>query len=174
MAYTKAKEISESYEALEISFDKTTTAAVAKQFASTNVQDALVEAKAIPATQTIAGIVRNATDAEVNNGTNVPAYARPDQIRVATAAYVTLWVNANVIPLIPPAVTLPSVIYGGQGSVDQMIATWGSLKVGSIIVFDEYYTYTVGWGNGSSVVGAYRRRTITRTSNSGWQFLNYA
>lgn len=172
MAYTKAKEVSESYEALEISFDPTTAAAVAKSFVSTNVQDALIEAKTLlPApTTTVAGVVRNATDAEVNAGSNVTAFAKPSQIKTAMVSYI----NSNVIPLIPAAVVLPSVIYGGQGSVDQMIATWGSLKVGSIIVFDEYYTYVHGWGNGSSVVGAYRRRTITRTSNSGWQFLNYA
>lgn len=174
MGYTLAKDISESYKGSEISFDKTTAAAIAKGFIAVNVQDALVEAKAVPATQVIAGIVRNATDAEVNNGTNVPAYARPDQIRVATAAYVVTYINTNVIPLIPPRVTLPTVTYGGLGSSDQMVATYASAPIGSIVVFDEYYTYVVGWGNGSSTVGAYRRRTLIRTNNSGWQFANYA
>ncbi|MNF07775.1 hypothetical protein D3C80_2080280 [compost metagenome] len=54
-----------------------------------------------------------------------------------------------------------------------MVAVFAAYPIGSFVVFDEYYTYEVGWGNGSSIVGAYRRRTITRTSNAGWQFLNY-
>lgn len=169
MANTRAKEVSESYKGSEVTFDKTTAGAVAKGFVSTTVQAAIEEAKyvapALPiASQTVAGIVRGSTDAEALNGSAVNAYITPPQLAAKVANY-----YANTI--IP---ALPLVVYGGQGSLAQMTAVFGGYPVGSFVVFDEYYTYTVGWGNGSSVVGGYRRRTITKTSNSGWQFLHFA
>lgn len=171
MTYTFAKEVSESYKGSEISFDRTTAAAVAKGYLATTVQAALEEAKPVGATLTVAGLVRNATDAEVNNGNAVVAFARPDQIANKIATWVTNYVNVNVIPRIPPPVVLPTVTYGGQGSFASMQATYAALPVGSTVVFEEYYTYEKGWGNGSSWVGAYRRRTMMRTNNAGWQAL---
>lgn len=174
MANSRAKEVSESYKGSEITFDKTTAGAVAKGYAATTVQGALEEAKPVASTQTVAGIARNATDVEAANGAGVLAYVRPDQVANKIAVWTVAYINANVIPLIPPAVTLPTITYGGQGSADQMVAIYNGLPAGSFVVFDEYYTYVVGWGNGSSTVGAYRRRTITKTNNAGWQFLHFA
>lgn len=169
MAYTFAKEVSESYKAVEIAFDKSTAGAVAKGYVSNSVQGALEEAKPVASTQAVAGIVRNATDVEVNNGVAVFAYVRPDQMVNKIASWVVNYVNSNVIPIIPPPTTLPTVTYGGQGSYASMQATYAGLPIGSVVLFDEYYTYEVGWGNGSSWVGAYRRRTMMRTNNAGWQ-----
>lgn len=168
MAYTFAKEVSESYKGSEITFDKTTAGAVAKGYVATTVQAALEEAKPVAASQTVAGVVRNATDAEVQAGSAVWAFPRPDQLASKIASYVTTYINSNVIPIIPPPTTLPTVTYGGQGSYASMQATYAGLPVGSVVCFDEYYTYEVGWGNGSSWVGAYRRRTMVRTNNAGW------
>lgn len=169
MAQTRAKEVSESYKGSEITFDRTTPGAAAKGFTSTTVQGAIEEAKyiapALPiATQSTLGIVRGATDYEALWQVAVNAYITPPQLATKIQNYYA--------SIIQPA--LPLVVYGGQGSVDQMISIFNGYPVGSFVVFDEYYTYVVGWGNGSSVVGAYRRRTITKTSNSGWQFLHFA
>lgn len=169
---TRAKEISESYKGSEITFDKTTPGAVAKGFTSTDVQGAIVEAKyvapALPvATQSVLGIVRSATDYESLWASPVNAYVTPPQM----AAKINNFWTTVIQPAIPPRVTLPTVTYGGQGSYASMQATYASLPVGSTVVFEEYYTYEQGWGNGSSWVGAYRRRTMMRTNNAGWQAL---
>lgn len=166
MTYTFAKEISESYKGSEISFNNTTGAAVAKGFASTTVQDAIVEAKYIPvyASTTVAGYVRKSTDTESLWEYAVNAYVTPDQM---AAKIQNFWVSV-IQPAIPPPVTLPTITYGGSGSLAGMISTYSALPVGSFVVFEEYYTYVVGWGNGSSTVGAYRRRTMVRTNNAGW------
>lgn len=176
MAYTFAKEISESYKGSEVTFDKTTAAAVAKGFVSVSVQDAIVEAKTIvnAANQTTAGIVRNATDSEVNNSANVMAFATPLQINNKLAAYLPIWTNANIIPLIPPRVTLPQWIYGGTAPVQAIINTYdASMPVGSIIVFEDQYTYVHGWGNGSSTLTAWVRKSIIKTQNAGWQYTDF-
>ncbi|MNC06605.1 hypothetical protein D3C76_428520 [compost metagenome] len=170
MANTRAKEISESYKATEITFDKNVAGAVAKGFTATDVQSAIIESKPVAANNTTVGIVRAATDVEASLQASVNAYVNPAQVY---ARIYNFWTNV-IAPAIPPPTTLPPVVYGGSGSVDQMVAIFAAYPNGSIVVFDEYYTYVVGWGNGSSVVGGYRRRTITRTSNAGWQFLHFA
>jgi hypothetical protein len=170
MANTRAKEVSESYKGIEITFDKTIAGAVAKGFVATDVQAAIIESKPVAANTVTVGIVRGATDAEAANQVAVNAYVNPAQVY---ARLYNFWVS-TIYPAIPPPTTLPPVVYGGSGSVETMVAVFASYPNGSIVVFDEYYTYEVGWGNGSSWVGGYRRRTITRTSNAGWQFLHFA
>lgn len=165
MAQTRAKEVSESYKGSEVTFNKTTPGAVAKGFVSTDVQAAIEEAKYVApplpvASQTVAGIVRNATDAESLLPANVNAYLTPPQV----AAKITSYWNT----VIKPSIIFPTVTYGGNGTFAGMQATYTALPVGSMVVFEEYYTYEVGWGNGSSWVGAYRRRTMVRTNNAGW------
>lgn len=174
MANSRAKEVSESYKGSEITFDKTTAGAVAKGYTATTIQGALEEAKPVVATTTTVGLVRGATDPEAAAGSAVFAYVRPDQVASKISVWTIAYINANVIPLIPPRVVLPTITYGGQGTLAQMTAIYTALPVGSFVVFDEYYTYEVGWGNGSSTVGAYRRRTITKTNNAGWQFIHFA
>lgn len=165
MANTRAKEVSESYKGSEVTFDKTTAGAIAKGFTSTTVQAAIEEAKyiapALPiASQTTAGIVRAATDYESLWQVNVNAYITPPQL---AAKINNFWTS-----VIQPSIIFPTVTYGGQGSFEGMVATYSALPVGSMVVFEEYYTYEVGWGNGSSWVGGYRRRTMVRTNNAGW------
>lgn len=176
MAYTFAKEISESYKGSEITFDKTTAAAVAKGFAAVNVQDAIVEAKTIvpAATQSVAGLVRNATDTEVSNSANVMAFVTPWQMQTHITANLQIWLAVEVIPRIPPAVTLPQWIYGGTAPVQAIINTYdASMPIGSIIVFEDQYTYVHGWGNGSSTLTAWVRRSIIKTQNQGWQYTDF-
>jgi|SRR5579872_140239 len=167
--FTYAKAVSESFTAPKVGFDPTTGPAVAKGFTSTNVQDAIVESKYIPvyASQTIPGIVRNATDTESLWEAVVNAYVTPNQM----AAKIHNFWTSVIQPAIPPAVTLPTFTYGGSGSMAGMASTYTGLPVGSFVVFEEYYTYVVGWGNGSSTVGAYRRRTMVLTNNAGWQMV---
>lgn len=165
MAQSRAKEVSESYKGSEITFNKSTPGAIAKGFVSTDVQAAIEEAKyiapALPvASQTTPGIVRSATDYEALWAVNVNAYVTPPQL---AAKIQNFWTS-----VIQPAIIFPTVTYGGNGSFAGMIATYTALPVGSTVVFEEYYTYEQGWGNGSSWVGAYRRRTMVRTNNAGW------
>lgn len=167
MGKSRAKEVSESYKGSEVAFDKTTPGAMAKSFASTDVQGALEEAKPVSATTTTKGIVRTATDAEMAAGSNVDAYAKPKQVNDRIINYA----NTNIIPLIPDVPAVPSAVYGGSGSAASMQATYSYLPVGSLIVFEEAYTEAYGWGNGTAYRTAYRRRTLCRTSNSGWQFV---
>lgn len=171
MTYTFAKEISESYKGSELSFDKTTGAAVAKGFVSTNVQDAIVEAKYVPvyATTTVAGYVRKSTDTESLWAAAVNAYVTPDQM----AAKISNFWTSVIQPAIPPAVTLPRWIYGGTGPLAQMVSTYTGVPVGSIIVFEDQYNYVHGWGNGSSTLTAWVRRTMILTENGGWRDLNF-
>lgn len=167
MANTRAKEVSESYKGSEITFDKTTSGAVDKAFVATDVQTAIVEAKPKTANMTTVGIARQATDAESNNGTTVNAYVAPNQV---AAKINTFWLN-TIKPEIPAATELPTFTYGGKGKFVDMQATYSSLPIGSFVVFEEYYTYLKGWGNGSSWVSAYRRRTMVRTNNAGWMMV---
>lgn len=167
MANTRAKEVSESYKGTEITFDKTTPAAIIKGFTADDLQSAVVEAKPLNASKTVVGIVRGATDPEVAAQTDVNAYVTPPQLYTRLNSF---WLSV-IKPAIPPAVVLPPVVYGGATSLSYILSVFGAYPVGTIVVFDEYYTYEVGWGNGSSTVGAYRRRTVTRTSNSGWLFV---
>lgn len=165
MAQTRAKEVSESYKGSEVTFNNATPGAVAKGFTSTDVQSAIEEAKYIApplpqATQTTPGIVRGATDYEALWAVNVNAYITPPQL----ASKIQNFWQTVIIPNMPT----PMVTYGGQGSQAGMEATYASAPVGSMVVFEEYYTYLVGWGNGSGWVGAYRRRTLVRTNNAGW------
>ena len=165
MAQTRAKEVSESYKGSEVTFNKTTAGAVAKGFVSTDVQAAIEEAKyiapALPvASQTTLGIVRSSTDYEALWAVNVNAYITPPQL---LAKLQNFWTTV-IIPNIPT----PTITYGGNGSFAGMQTTYAGLPIGSMVVFEEYYTYEVGWGNGSSWVGAYRRRTMVRTNNAGW------
>ncbi|UOL48764.1 hypothetical protein [Pseudomonas phage Astolliot] len=167
---TRAKEVSESYKSDEVSFDPNTPNAIAVGYRpeDTDVQKALEKAKYVApplplATQTVYGITRNATDDEVRNvpppgsGVSVNAYVSPPQLQFKLDEY---WRDT-----IKPQIPLPVVTYGGYGSIAQMLATYGDLPYGSSIVFEEYYTYVVGWGNGSGVVGGYRRRTLIRSNN---------
>ncbi len=171
MANSRAKEVSESYKGTEITFDKNTAGAVAKGFTSTTVQDAIVESKYIAppptplpvATQTVYGIARSATDYETLWQVNVNAYVTPPQLAVKLNNF---WQT-----VIQPAIVFPTVTYGGSGSFEQMAATYNFLPIGSFVVFEEYYTFLQGWGNGSSWVGAYRRRTCCKTNNAGWTML---
>jgi hypothetical protein len=171
MTYTNAKLISESYAGAKVTFDNTTGAAVAKGFTSTNVQDAIVEAKYIPvyASTTVAGLVRKATDSESILSWAVNAYVTPDQVY---ANIVKFW-NVTIQPSIPPAVTLPRWIYGGTGPLAQMVSTYTGVPVGSVIVFEDQYNYVHGWGNGSSTLTAWVRRTMILTENGGWRDLNF-
>lgn len=173
MTYTFAKEISESYKGSELSFDKTTGAAVAKGFVSTNVQDAIVEARYIPvyATTAVAGYVRKSTDSESLLASAVNAYITPDQL---LAKLNNFWVN-TIQPAIPnPApIILPRAIYGGTGTVGQMTSTFAGVPVGSVVVFEDQYNYVHGWGNGSSTLTAWIRRSIVLTENAGWQYTDY-
>lgn len=167
---TRAKEVSESYKSDEVSFDPNTPNAIAVGYRpeDTDVQKALEKAKYVPqpipiASMTVYGIIRNATDDEVRNvpppggGLSVNAYVSPPQLQFKLDEY---WRDT-----IKPQIPLPVVTYGGYGSIAQMLATYGDLPYGSSIVFEEYYTYVVGWGNGSGVVGGYRRRTLIRSNN---------
>lgn len=167
---TRAKEVSESYESKEITFDPSTPGAAAKQFVSTNVQSAMEEAKAIKATLTTDGISRNATDAEVAAGSIVLGFARPDQIKTSMANFVQNWTDTVIRPMIPVS-NQGVVTYGGSGSFAQMVATYAGLPNGSFVVFEEYYTYQSYWGNGTGTYGAYRRRTICKTDNAGWTWI---
>lgn len=173
MTYTFAKELSESYKGSEISFDNTTGAAVAKGFVSTSVQDAIVEAKYIHvpvyASTTVAGLVRKSTDTESLVAAAVMAFITPDQL----AAKINNFWTTVIQPAILPPTVLPRWIYGGYGTVASMTATFAAVPVGSIIVYEEYYTYVHGWGNGSSTLAAYIRRSIVKTENAGWQYTDF-
>lgn len=167
MANSRAKEVSESYKGSEIAFDKTTSGATAKSYAATNVQAALEEAKPVPATPTAAGIVRTSTDAEVTNGSAVNAYVKPDQL----AAKVKNYADTVIIPKIPAVPAVPNAYWGGAGSAAQMQATFANVPNGSIVVFDEGYTEAYGTGNGTAYRTVYRRRTLAKTNNAGWQWV---
>lgn len=173
MTYTFAKEVSESYKGTEISFDKNTGAAVAKGFVSTTVQDAIVEAKYIYvpvyATTAVAGLVRKSTDTESLVASAVMAFITPDQL---SAKINNFWTTVIQPAILPPTV-LPRWIYGGSGTVGQMTSTYAAVPTGSVIVFEDYYTYVHGWGNGSSTLAAYIRRSIVKTENAGWQYTDY-
>jgi hypothetical protein len=171
MTYTNAKLVSESYAGVKVSFDTTASGAIAKGFVSTNVQDAIVEAKYIPviATTTVAGIVRRATDAESLAASAVNAYVTPNQVGTKINNF---WIT-TIQPAIPPRVTLPRWIYGGAGTIGQMTSTFSSVPVGTIIVFEDLYTYVHGWGNGSSTMTAYVRRSIILTENVGWLYTDF-
>lgn len=164
MAYSRAKEVSESYKGTEITFDKTTAGAVAKGFTSTDVQGAIVEAKPVEATTGAAGIVRAATDPEAEAGADVNAYIQPDQLQ----RRITNYANEVIIPQIPVIPGVPTAVYGGSGSAATMQTTYDALPVGSSVVFEEAYSQAYGVGNGTAYRTAYRRRTLIRTSNSGW------
>lgn len=167
MAYSRAKEVSESYKGSEITFDKTTAGAVSKGFTSTEVQSAIVEAKPVAATTAAAGIVRAATDAEAEAGSDINAYIQPDQLQRRVVNYANSVIIPQ-IPTIPPAPAIPTAVYGGSGSSAAMQTTYAALPVGSSVVFEEAYTQAYGVGNGTAYRTAYRRRTLIRTSNSGW------
>jgi hypothetical protein len=167
MANSRAKEVSESYKGSEIAFDKTTSGAVAKGYAATNVQAALEEAKPVAATTTAAGIVRAATDAESSTGANVNAYVQPDQL----AAKVKDYADTVVIPKIPAVPPVPTAYWGGNGSSAQMQTTYANAPAGTIVVFNEAYTESYGTGNGTGYRTAYRRRTLAKTANAGWQWV---
>ena len=167
MANSRAKEVSESYKGSEIAFDKTTSGAVAKGYVATNVQAALEEAKPAAATTSTAGIARAATDTESANGANVNAYVQPDQM----AAKIKDYSDTVIIPKIPTVPEVPTAYWGGSGSSAQMQTTYANAPVGTIVVFDEAYTESYGTGNGTGYRTAYRRRTLAKTVNGGWQWV---
>lgn len=164
MAYGRAKEVSESYKGSEITFDKTTAGAVSKQFTADDVQTAIVEAKAIEAGPATIGISRASTDPEAASGANVNAYVKPYQMLTKIVDYA----NTVIIPKIPTIPAVPTAVYGGSGSAAQMMATYAALPIGSLVVFEEAYSQAYGTGNGTAYRTAYVRRTLCRTSNSGW------
>lgn len=164
MAYGRAKEVSESYKGAEVTFDKTTPGAVSKQFTATDVQTAIVEAKAIDASPTVVGISRASTDPEAAAGSNVNAYVKPYQMLNKIVDYA----NTVIIPKIPAVPAVPSAVYGGYGTAEQMQATYAALPIGSLVVYEQSYSQAYGTGNGTAYRTAYVRRTLCRTSNSGW------
>lgn len=64
MTGTHNGKVARSYEASGVDFDKNTAGALAKGFVSTTAQGAIEEAKALAATQIIAGLIRIATETD--------------------------------------------------------------------------------------------------------------
>lgn len=163
---TTSKKLSESHAAEGVSFNKNTSIAVSKGFTKETAQEAIEEAKPGSATTAAKGVVQKALQADIDTGTDTDKYVPVD-----------LYVDnlpPNTIPTDHPEFNkIPVTIYGGSGSSSSMITTFDSgsprLPKGSIIVFEQQYTYQQGTGNGTTLIHSTRRRSIVKTSTGGWE-----
>ena len=164
----KNNQTSKSYEASGVEFDPTNDPTKNFDPSDTDVQSAIERAKANSASTTEEGLVERATDAEAAAGTDTTRYVSPKHLK------------DNIPQVVYDADfdQIPVTIYGGYGSQGVMITTYDSgspqLPLGSIIVYEQRYTYVVGWGNGSATVVGYRRRSIAKCEDGVWRHTNQA
>lgn len=167
------KKVSESHAAEGVSFDLTTPGAAplaALSPAPTTVQDAIETLYVDNATETVAGKAEIATNAEALTGA--------DDARIMTPAKVLHKLN-NWTPWVYDSdfTQIPKTIYGGTIPVGNYATTYipatfdpGSiLPKGSRVVFEEWYQYAVGYGNGTYMANGWRRRSMSKTESNGWK-----